>query len=137
MKHVFKYPLEVRFRDLGLMGHVNHAVFFTYFAEARLAFFQNITASTDFSTFSFILAHISCDYFRPVTMNSLLRIEITVRNIGTKSFGLLYRIVAPSSDDTVVYATGESVQVCYDYKNNCPKAVSGAFRENLSGYLSG
>ena len=30
-------PIEVRFKDLDAMGHVNHAVFFTYFENARIA----------------------------------------------------------------------------------------------------
>jgi len=52
MKNVFEFQINVRFRDIDGMGHVNNAVFFTYFAEARLAFFQKISDSTDFFCFS-------------------------------------------------------------------------------------
>jgi acyl-CoA thioester hydrolase len=112
------------------MGHVNNSVFFTYFAEGRLAFFQKISNSTDFSTFSFILAHISCDYLKPITLNSQLSIEIWVKDIGSKSFRLGYKLV-DWSDQSIVYAKGESVQVFYDYGENKPIAVSSALRQKL------
>ncbi|MBK6404207.1 MAG: thioesterase family protein [Holophagales bacterium] len=34
--------VEVRFRDLDAMGHVNNAVYLTYFEQARLAFWRAI-----------------------------------------------------------------------------------------------
>ncbi|MCX5884174.1 MAG: thioesterase family protein [Deltaproteobacteria bacterium] len=133
MENVFKFPIHVRFRDIDGMGHVNNAVFFTYFAEGRLAFFQKISNSTDFSTFSFILAHISCDYLRPVTLNTQLSLEICVKNIGRKSFGLGYKLV-DLSDESIIYAKGESVQVCYDYGENRPVAVAPALKQKLIQY---
>jgi acyl-CoA thioester hydrolase len=131
MNNVFKFPIHVRFRDIDGMGHVNTAVFFTYFAEGRLAFFQYISNSSDFSTFSFILAHISCDYLRPVTLNTRLVLEIRVKDIGNKSFGLGYRLV-DMSDESILYATGASVQVFYDYGENKPVAVSASLKQKLS-----
>jgi acyl-CoA thioester hydrolase len=133
MKKIFQCPIPVRFRDIGERGHVNNAVFFSYFAEGRLAFFQKITNSTDFSTFSFILAHISCDYLRPVTLNARLMLDIRVTNIGSKSIGLDYFLL-DVMDESIVYAQGESVQVLYDYGENKPIAVSPALRQKLTEY---
>ena len=134
MKNVFKFPIHMRFRDIDGMGHVNNAVFFTYFAEGRLAFFQKISNSTDFSTFSFILAHISCDYLRPVTLNTQLLLEIWVKEIGIKSFGLGYKLEVDLPDESITYAKGESVQVFYDYVENKPIAVSAALKQKLIEY---
>jgi acyl-CoA thioester hydrolase len=133
MKNLFKFPIHVRFRDIDGMGHVNNAVFFTYFAEARLAFFQKISNSTDFSTFSFILAHISCDYLRPVKINTQLLLEIWVKDIGSKSFGLGYRL-ADLADESIKYATGESIQVCFDYGENKSITVPDALKQKLIQY---
>jgi acyl-CoA thioester hydrolase len=130
MKNIFKFPIHVRFRDIDGMGHVNNAVFFSYFAEGRLAFFQKISNSTDFSTFSFILAHISCDYLRPVTLNTQLLLGIRVKDIGSKSFGLGYNLV-DLSNESIAYAKGESVQVFYDYGENKPIAISAALKQKL------
>jgi acyl-CoA thioester hydrolase len=133
MKNVFKIPINVRSRDIDGSGHVNHAVVFTYFAEGRLALFQKFSVDSDFSTFSFILAHISCDYLRPVALNYHLSLEIWVKEIGIKSFGLGYKLV-DLSDESTVFAFGESVQVCFDYENNKPIAVSAGLKQKLIAY---
>jgi acyl-CoA thioester hydrolase len=130
MLNSFKTPIHIRFRDIDGMGHVNNAVFFTYFAEGRLALFQKFSMDSDFSTFSFILAHISCDYLRPITLDTQLSLEIWVKEIGIKSFGLGYKLV-DLSDASITYATGESVQVCFDYGDNKPIAVSAALKRKL------
>ena len=133
MKNIFNFPIYVRFRDIDAMGHVNSSVFFTYFAEGRLAFFQKISNSTNFSTFSFILAHIGCDYIEPVTLDTQLSIEIWVKDIGSKSFKLGYQLV-DLSDNSMIYAKGESVQVFYDYGENKPVAVSAALKQKLLSF---
>ncbi len=133
MLNSFKIPIDIRFRDIDGMGHVNNAVYFTYFAEGRLALFQKFSMDSDCSTFSFILAHISCDFLRPVTLNTQTLLEIWVKEIGIKSFGLGYKL-ADISDASITYATGESVQVCYDYGDNKPIAVSAALKLKLIEY---
>ena len=88
---------------------------------------------SDFSTFSFILAHISCDYLRPIALNAQVSVEIWVTEIGMKSFGLGYKLV-DVSDASIAYAKGESVQVCYDYGGNKTVAVSDALKLKLTEY---
>ena len=39
MGTVFERPVDVRWRDVDALGHVNHAVFLTYLEEARDAFY--------------------------------------------------------------------------------------------------
>ncbi|MFZ3045385.1 MAG: thioesterase family protein [Desulfatirhabdiaceae bacterium] len=134
MKNIFKIQINVRFRDIDSMGHVNNAVFFTYFEEGRKALFQKIHTDSNSSVFPFILAHISCDYIRPVTLDSQLSLEMWVKEIGVKSFGLSYKLIS-LSDKSIIYAKGESVQVCFDYRVNKSIAVSDGLKQKLIGYL--
>src|ERR1039457_386426 len=41
----FEHPVDVRWRDVDALGHVNHAVFLTYLEEARDAFFMKSLGS--------------------------------------------------------------------------------------------
>lgn len=131
----FSTPIDVRFRDLDAMGHVNNAVFFTYFEQGRFAFFNNASPGGKFQGFHFILARISCDYLRPVTIDDCLAIEIRVGQIGRKSFTFTYSIV-DRQDAGIVFATGESVQVCFDYRKNATMPVSEALKVLLQQFAS-
>ncbi|MBI5593370.1 MAG: acyl-CoA thioesterase [Deltaproteobacteria bacterium] len=133
MKKILKIQINVRFRDIDGMGHVNNAVFFTYFEEGRIALFQNFSKDSGFSAFPFILAHISCDYLRPITLNTRLSLEMWVKEIGSKSFGLGYKLT-DLSDASIIYAKGESVQVCFDYEENKSIAVPAALKKKLIEY---
>ena len=39
----FTHPIEVRFRDLDALGHVNNAVYLTYLESARIAYWMHVT----------------------------------------------------------------------------------------------
>ena len=132
---VFSTPIDVRFRDLDAMGHVNNAVFFTYFEEGRLAFFTSNSPEKKFPGFDFILAHISCDYLKPVTIDDRLMLQIRVGKIGGKSFTFDYTVL-DRSETGAIYATGKSVQVCYDYEKQETMPVPGRLSKLLEQYLS-
>lgn len=131
---LFSTNIEVRFRDLDAIGHVNNAVFFTYFEEGRKHFSQKVFEVSDVSDFNFIMAHIQCDFIKPIQFNDRVILQMWVKDIGTKSFSFEYRLV-DFSDEAMVYATGKSIQVCYDYQKNRSIEVPAKMRERLTLYL--
>ena len=133
--NIFEIDIEVRFRDLDALGHVNNAVYFTYFEEGRKNFSKMEFQVSHPTEFAFIMAHIRCDYLRPVKLGDRVKLQMWVQNIGTKSFGFGYMLV-DVADNTIVYATGESIQVCYDYSENKSIEVPIDMKKRLSKYLS-
>jgi acyl-CoA thioester hydrolase len=131
---LFSTNIEVRFRDLDAIGHVNNAVFFTYFEEGRKHFSKKVFEVSDVSDFNFIMAHIQCDFIKPIQFNDRVILQMWVKDIGTKSFSFEYRLV-DLSDEAMVYATGKSIQVCYDYQKNRSIEVPAKMRERLTLYL--
>ena len=51
----FSTQIEVRFRDLDALGHVNNAVYLTYFEIARLHYCKHLFGSEAFSRHSFVV----------------------------------------------------------------------------------
>ena len=125
-----KISIDVRFRDLDALGHVNNSVYFTYFEEGRRALFSSICGE---NSFRFILAHVSCDYIKPAILNDRLTLIMKVGKIGTKSFELHYELT-DRNDTTAVFAKGESVLVCFDYERNESIPVSDTIRNQLIEY---
>ena len=126
----FTLNIDVRFRDLDALGHVNNAVYFTYFEEGRKSLFQKLFGNTDPYEFRFILAHICCDYLIPAKLNDRLTLHVTVGEIGNKSFKLSYELL-DRIDESIIFAKGESVQVCFDYKRNRSIPVSNSLKNKL------
>ena len=110
----FTIPVDVRFNDVDGMGHVNNALYLTYLEHCRMRFFTEVAGSKSERDFPFILAHAALDYKSPIKMNAQPQVKMWTSRIGGKSWDFDYEIKDAAT--SVVYATGKTVQVAYDYR---------------------
>ena len=110
------------------MGHVNHAVYFTYFEQCRLMCWRELTGSPHPHT-PVIIAHAECDYRSQAVFGDELEVRMAVGDIGRSSFALRYRI-SRIVDDRLV-AEGTTVMVSYDYSAAQSIPLSDATRALL------
>lgn len=109
----FITPVEIRFRDMDSLGHVNNAVFITYMETARIKYMLNLVGSQYLSDLRIILAEVTCTYRSPAYWGATLEVGVRITEIGNKSFAMEYRIEDQATRRLV--ASGSSVQVAYDY----------------------
>jgi acyl-CoA thioester hydrolase len=129
----FEITVEVRFRDLDPMGHVNNAVYATYFEMGRAAFFHDVFEVIDAGGFDFILARIEIDYLRPALMSDSLKLGLRISSVGKTSFTFEYLLSAQGES----VASGRSVQVFFDYEKKTKKPIPETFREKVRPFLAG
>lgn len=134
----FVHRLEVRFRDCDPMGHVNHAVYFTYLEQTRFAHWRSLwgfgTPQLPPGRPGVILAHAECDYKRPARYGQELEIRLRVVDIGRTSFRYEYEIV---DEQRQTIATARTVQVMYDYGAGSPVPVPDDIRLLLTSAPAG
>ena len=124
----YRHRLGARFRDCDAMGHVNHAVYFTYFEQGRLTFWRELTGTPSPHT-RVIIARAECDYRAPAHFGDELEVRVRIGDIGRASFTLEYEIVKAS--DAVRVATGKTVMVSYDYDKGASQSLPDATRSLL------
>jgi acyl-CoA thioester hydrolase len=124
----YRHRLGVRFRDCDAMGHVNHAVYFTYFEQCRLTCWREITGSPSPHA-RVIIARAACDYRSPAHFGDELEVRMKIGAIGRTSFTLHYEIARTAGDRLV--ATAETVMVSYDYAAAKPAPLPDATRRLL------
>jgi len=132
-----KVPIQIRWRDLDALGHVNNAVYLSYFELARLAYIRALLgedAQIDPRTllpvdFQFILAEVTCHYRSPATLRDQLVVAIWVSQVGRKSFVFEYRITDEVTGRLV--AEGCSTQVWYDYAAGESRPVPGEIVQRM------
>lgn len=116
-QYPYELQLEVAFRDIDAMGHVNNAVFFAYYEMVRIKYLGEIMEdsgllSTELLDLPLILVEASCIYKSPALLTELLHIGTGISRFGNKSFDMLYRV---HGEDGRLIAYGKTVQVMYDY----------------------
>ncbi|HJU84295.1 MAG TPA: thioesterase family protein [Holophagaceae bacterium] len=127
----FTHDLEVRFRDLDALGHVNNAVLLSYLEVARFHWWKQHLAGRPFQEEGFLLARIEVDYRRPILMEDRVRVELRCARVGASSFDLAYRILR--AQDGGLLAEARSVQVMVDFATERSTPLKDATRAWLEG----
>ncbi|MDP6929256.1 MAG: thioesterase family protein [Planctomycetota bacterium] len=113
------FPITIRlpvlWGDMDAFGHVNNARYFVWFEAVRLELFQRVQlASSGTPGVGPILAHVSCDFLKPVVWPAEIIVGTRVTSFGRTSFKMDYAIAHASQPDELV-ATGEGVIVLVNY----------------------
>jgi len=126
----YQTPIQIRYSDMDTLGHVNNAVYFTYFELARVLFFRDTGIwEGERSAYGVIMAKATIDYKLPVTLaDESVTVWTRCSRLGGKSFDLEHALV--KRDGTVV-ATALTVAVAYDYQANASVTIPDEWRARL------
>jgi acyl-CoA thioester hydrolase len=115
LKH--KAPIQIRFADTDMLGHVNNANFLTYMELARMSYFDEVVReAVDWSKEGVILAKAVIDYRIPILLTDQLHVHIGIDHISSKSFNFQYRFVITRNGEEITAAEGSTIMVCFDYQ---------------------
>ena len=129
----FTTDIQMRFRDLDPMGHVNNAVYLSYCELARTQFYLKHKFKRRLHDIDFILARSEIDFHAAAEWGDEIQVAVWPSKIGKTSFTLSYEIKEKKSGR--VLARSSSVLVSYDYSRKAPKSIPPEFRKTLERYL--
>ena len=128
----FSTTLEVRWRDLDPMGHVNNAVYFSYLEQARVHYLRELgVVPRSPSDIGFILADASCQFKSPLKLGERVTILTRVSQMRNSSFVFEYRA---QGENGRLVATARTVQVFYDYEAQRPMPIPAEWRDAVTAY---
>ncbi len=122
--------IQLRWRDMDSLGHVNNAVFLSYLEIARVAYFRALYGDVDTLDFNFILARMEVDFLSPIEMGDRPLCRIGIHEGGRKSFRFEYLLESGKDGRTLARAT--SVQVFYDYAKGTTVPLDEKMWENVT-----
>ena len=112
----FKTPIYIRFSDLDAFGHVNNAVYLTFFEIARTDYFKEII-QWDWNETNLILGKSEINYLKPLKLGDEIFCYVRTSRIGNSSFDVDYVIVKlTETGEEQTCTTGQTVCIHYDYK---------------------
>jgi acyl-CoA thioester hydrolase len=131
----FVVPHQVTWRDLDAAGHVNNAVFFTYFEHARTRYWVELTGDGSFETIRFIVARAECDFRRQLSMSEEIEIGVRIGEIRNSSFDFLYRIYSRGGHE--IAAEGKVVAVFFSWEENRKLPIDEEWRRRIAKFQEG
>lgn len=117
----YRHRLVARFSDCDAMGHVNHAVFFTYFEQCRFTWWRHLGSPTGMPGVTTVIVHAECDYRASAYVHDELEVRLKLDAIGRSSVTLVYEVVNVATGERL--AEGKTVNVTLDSTTHAPMAV--------------
>lgn len=125
----FVVPHHVLFSDVDAFGHVNNAVFFTYFEWGRTQLWFELTEWGGATDIGFIVARAECDFRQQLVMEPI-EIWTRIGAIGNTSMEFLAEIRRNGGHE--VAATGKVVVVLYDWARQSKIPVGDELRRKIA-----
>jgi acyl-CoA thioester hydrolase len=125
-----KVPIEVPYRDIDAMGHVNNAIYFSYFEFARQKYWEAAVGVETYLDIGFVMASATIDYRLPAHMGDRLEVEIHCPRTGTSSFDFAYRITRGAE----LVAEGKSAQVLWDWRGGGKRVFTDELRRKIDTF---
>lgn len=122
-------PIEVRFRDLDGMGHVNNAVYLTYLEVARAHYWRALGESEWPRLRTYVVARAEIDYRSPAALGDDLVCHVRVASFGGRSFTMEYLLVERRSGRTI--ASARTVQAMFDYEAGGSRPLDDTVKEAI------
>ncbi len=129
-----KNPIQIRFKDIDKLGHVNHANHITYFELARMAYFETFAGNDiqiDWENEGIILAKVEMEYKQPILLEDNVFAYTWVSRLGSKSFDMTCSIVRVVNGIETEVAKGMATLVCFNYKTHESITVPEAWKAKM------
>jgi acyl-CoA thioester hydrolase len=123
--------IAVRWRDMDLNRHVNNVVYFRYFEQARIEWFDAAVNAWRDRSHGIVIANAYCNFIRPIEYPAELDVCVYVGAPGRSSFQFDYGI-HPRDDRDVTYADGYTRVVWVDRRTGRSAPLPDTLRSLLS-----
>ena len=131
----FSLSLQMRWSDLDALGHVNNALFPTYFELARSQFMIDTCPGWDWEKDMFLMANVNINFHKEMLLTTENpRVMVRTGKMGNKSFVLEYAVIGEKNGRTEVYASGTTTQVMIDLKERSTIQIPEWVRSALQAY---
>lgn len=126
----YKTNIPIRFADIDAFGHVNNAIYLTYFEVARSAYWNEII-EWDWSNIGIILRNSHVEYLKPIMLNDEVYAYVRTSRIGGSSFDLEYILIKVINGEEQICTTGSTLCVAYDYNAGKPVPIPEYQRKKM------
>jgi acyl-CoA thioester hydrolase len=122
-----RIDVELRWRDLDFLGHLNQAVYHELLEEGRGALFEQLGALD--GGFFFVLARVELDHRQEIRRDhGPVTVALRVEAVGRSSVSVAHEIIRA---DGAVAAEGRSVLVAWDRDARRSRPLTEAERSAL------
>lgn len=87
-------PLQLRFNDVDVLGHVNNTVYFSFYDTGKAHYFSDVRGEEmNWRKVDTVIANVNCAYISSIVFGEDVEVLTRCTEIGEKSFHLQQMLV--------------------------------------------
>ncbi len=130
-KHIT--PIQVRFNDTDMMGHVTNMQYLGYCDIARLRYFRDVyNEKIDYAEESLVIASVKLDFVHQIFEDEAIDVRTKISHIGNKSLQMLQIIC--NSESNEIKSIVHTVMSGFDYINQYSIVIPQRWKEAILAY---
>ncbi len=127
-----RVPLQIRFNDIDLFGHLNNSVYVQFMDMGKLAYFkQFMDGGFEHEATVPVVANINVTFYAPTLIDDRISVLTAVASMSNSSLVLEQRIVDAAG---AVKCTATTIMVNIDRRTGSSAPVSDRWRKALSDF---
>ncbi len=125
-------PVQIRFNDIDMFGHLNNSVYFQFADLAKARYFmQMVGGRFNPKEIGTVVANVNCNFYAPTFFEEKIEVLTAVASISTHSLKMEQRIVNDKGDVKCII---ETVMVCFDPSTGETTPVTDQWRNYITQY---
>ncbi|TQV77099.1 acyl-CoA thioesterase [Aliikangiella marina] len=122
----------IQWGEMDSFNHVNNTVYFKYFENARIAYFDKtgINQLMQLKKVGPILGSTECKFLAPLTYPDTIDICTRITAIKSKRFTMQYMVYSQQLEKAVAIGSGEIIY--FDYLNSQTAEIPQEILENIN-----
>lgn len=125
-------PIQLRSSDMDRFGHINNAVYFTFYDLGKTNYIEAVCSSVDWEKEAIVVVQINVSFMSQIYGTDHIAVQTAVTSIGTKSFELAQRVVDTRTGDVKCFC--RSVMVTYDLVKHESKPLAEEWIKAICDY---
>lgn len=127
-----RLPIQLRFNDVDMFGHVNNAMYFQFFDLGKLEYLKAVAGGNlDPSAIALVVVNVNCNFYAPVHIDDRVEVLTATVRVGEKSVVIEQRLVGAAGD---VKSMCTTVMAGFDPRTGQGAAVSDEWRRLLEDF---
>lgn len=126
-------PIQIRFNDVDVLGHVNNTVYFTFYDTGKAYYFEAVQGKkVEWKHVDTVIANVNCAYIAPIYFGEDIEVLTTCLSVHDKSFKLLQAIREKNTGE--FKSICETVMVSFDPATSHSRPLPDYWRKLLNEF---
>jgi acyl-CoA thioester hydrolase len=125
--------VQIRFKDIDVLGHVNNAVQMVYFDYGKVKYFEALKNGViEWKDVDLVIVNVNIDFKEPILISNYIVVKTKVYEIGNRSIKLIQ--VLEDYKTNRIKSICRTVMCGFDQKTNKSLQINDEWRDLISRF---